>query len=295
MQIHNRNTNFRPRILAAWIVLGLVPAFAASEPQGVWDQSKQTGRTFYGPPKSIGAGSARVYVVVKDGRPVEIGAELTKDALEGLPTPDTVPAGHEHMAGRHVMQEYLLSLPKEAEVTPFKLIELDWNPQGHEPKGIYDQPHFDFHFYTVPQNVRDAIDPADPQFTQKAELLPDQQLVPVGYIVPRPVTAVPHMGVHWVNRTAGELNGKLFTQTFIRGSWNGHMIFYEPMVTKAFLDSKPNSSFPIALANCYDPAGYHPTTYNIRYDPSRRQYRISLSDFALRSCNVRGTSIASAQ
>jgi hypothetical protein len=68
---------------------------------------------------------------------------------------------------------------------------------------------------------------------------------------------VPRMGVHWVNREADELNGKVFTQTFIRGSCNGQMIFYEPMVTKAFLDSKPSLSRPIAPASCYAPAGYH--------------------------------------
>jgi Domain of unknown function (DUF5602) len=150
------------------------------------------------------------------GRPVEIGAELTEDALVGLPRAQKVPAAHSSMAGAHLMHEYLLDLPREADITPFTFIELDWNPQGHEPAGIYDRPHFDFHFYTITRAERDAIDPADRDFVRKAEHMPQPELVPAGYIVPQPVMPVPRMGVHWVNREADELNGKVFTQTFIR-------------------------------------------------------------------------------
>jgi hypothetical protein len=190
------------------------------------------------------------------------------------------------------MTEYLLELPEQASSTPFKFLELDWNPAGHEPPGIYDRPHFDFHFYTISQAERDAIDPADPHFVHKAEHLPRPELLPASYITPPPITAIPRMGVHWVSSHAEELHGKPFTQTFLHGSWNGRMIFFEPMITRAFLEGKPDVSFPISAAQCYEPAGLYPTTYSIRYDGKSRTYRVALKDFVTRGCNQPGTKVA---
>jgi hypothetical protein len=34
---------------------------------------------------------------------------------------------------------------------------LEWNPQGHPPSGIYEDPRFDFHFYLVPEAERLAF------------------------------------------------------------------------------------------------------------------------------------------
>lgn len=34
-----------------------------------------------------------------------------------------------------------------------------WNPHGHAPLGIYTEPHFDFHFYTVPPEAVASITP----------------------------------------------------------------------------------------------------------------------------------------
>jgi hypothetical protein len=240
--------------------------------------------TVFGPEKTMGAGAARSYLSVENGLPVEIGFELTENALHDLPAAP-------HHPGHHVMTEYILELPKEAQVTPFKFLELDWNPYGHEPDGIYNRPHFDFHFYTIAKEQRDAIDPADPDYMRKAENLPPAAEVPADYITPPPITPVPRMGVHWVSTNAEELNGKPFRQTFIRGSWNGRMIFYEPMITKAFLESRPDVTFPIAPANRYEPSGYHPTTYTVRYDSAQQVYRVSLGGFEYRSDDVLDTTL----
>jgi hypothetical protein len=37
---------------------------------------------------------------------------------------------------------------------------------------VYDLPHFDFHFYTVPVEVRNSILPSDPQYATKAANYP---------------------------------------------------------------------------------------------------------------------------
>ena len=58
--------------------------------------------------------------------------------------------------------------------------------------------------------------------------------------------AVPMMGVHWVDTTSPELQGVLgnpggyrpFTRTFIHSSWDGQVIFWEPLITRAHILSK---------------------------------------------------------
>src|SRR5687768_12247168 len=107
----------------------------------------------YGAPVAVGQGRARTYVVTQNGVPLEIGVALDERALATLPAPGT---GHHGAHGE--MHEYILQLPRQ-HGTPFKFVELDWNPGGHEPPGVYDTPHFDFHFYTIAKSERDAIDP----------------------------------------------------------------------------------------------------------------------------------------
>ncbi|HYW51615.1 MAG TPA: hypothetical protein VE861_13465, partial [Gemmatimonadaceae bacterium] len=194
----------------------------------------------YGAPLKVGEGRARSYVVVDPragNTPLEIGVALDARALEGLPMPAHHDAGagggHDHLGAT----EFLLPLPAQ-HGTQFKLIELNWNPAGHEPPGIYDIPHFDFHFYSITKDERDKIVPTDPDFMKKAANFPAADLANGGYMVlppaPAPVPAVPKMGVHWSNLAAPELqppgspNHAAFTHTFIFGSWDGDFIFAEP-------------------------------------------------------------------
>ena len=234
--------------------------------------ANKTGR-FFGEAVTVGNGNARAYINLQDGAPTELGVVLTEAAMNNLP------ANGNHGGGDHVnMTEYLLALPKEAAITPFRTVELDWNPGGHEPPGIYDLPHFDFHFYTISLNERNAIDPADPQFNEKAARLLAPQYTPAMYIAPAPV-AVPRMGVHWVDPTSPELNGQTFTSTFIYGSYDSKLIFFEPMITREFIISRPQFSAEIRQPQQYEQAGWYPTRYTVRWDEADREYRISLTDF----------------
>jgi hypothetical protein len=75
--------------------------------------------------------------------------------------------------------------------------------------------------------------------------VPAPELVPAGYT--KLPGAVPLMGAHWVDPTSPELNGELFTTTFLYGSWDGKPTFAEPMVTKAFMETKPDVRAPVAV------------------------------------------------
>lgn len=300
---HRQNLTMRTR---QFIPLLIPLMFAACESENINEVATSSARVpgdidgavrRYGAPLKVGEGRGRSYVVVNPrdrNTPLEIGVALDAAALQGLPMPvphaaGTAAAGDEHA---HLgATELLLPLPAN-HGTQYKLIELNWNPAGHEPPGIYDIPHFDFHFYSITKDARDAIVPTDPEFITKAARFPAADLVPAGFMVlpptPAPVPAVPRMGVHWSNLAAPELQPPgsptraAFTQTFIFGSWNGDFIFAEPMITRDYLLTKPNVTIPIAPAARYIAGTYAPTAYRITYDAARREYRIALSGLTKR-------------
>jgi hypothetical protein len=158
---------------------------------------------------------------------------------------------------------------------------LNWNPGGHEPPGVYDTPHFDFHFYVIGDAERRAIDPADPDYRRKAERKPPAELIPERYVMPAPL-AFARMGVHWVDTTAAELQGRPFTATFIYGSWDGRVIFAEPMVAKAYLEARPRFSAALPAPPRGRAAGYYPEGYSVRWDAATREYRITLTGLSPR-------------
>ncbi len=91
------------------------------------------------------------------------------------------------------------------------------------------------------------------------------------------------MGVHWVDSVAGELNGRPFDQTLLYGFTGGKMIFVEPMITKAFLESRPNFSAAVKLPQAFQRAGRYPHRDGIRYDAAARVYRISMDELTAHS------------
>lgn len=264
-----------PALLCAAAMLPL----AACAPAPDADAAVAGADVLYGPAVAVGGGTARSYVVLAANAPTEMGVALSEAALADLPT-GKEPGGIVMPDGL-VMYEHVLAMP-EGNPTPYRHILLDWNPGGHEPPGVYDLPHFDFHFYTTTEAERRAIDPSDPEFQAKAERFPAAGYLPSGYITPRPVVAVPGMGVHWVDADAPELNGETFTQTFIYGTWDGQTTFVEPMITRAFLEGKPDFRAPVAAPERYPSAGYYPRAYRIYWDEGAREYRVSLADFEWR-------------
>ncbi len=286
-----RLASLAPLALAACSDNPTADAPTSSRPDRVPAEAAGTFR-HYGAALTVGAGKARAYVVLDErasNRPLEVGVALDAAALESLPVPvaPQPDGGHNH-ANSH---EYLLTLPN-GHGTPYQFITLDWNAAGHEPPGIYDVPHFDFHFYTISQAERNAIDPADPQFGAKAARFPASAYVPPRYMVlpppPAPVSAVPRMGVHWLDVASPELqaptspNHKAFTHTFIHGSWDGHFVFEEPMITRAFLLTKPDLTVPLPQSAQVEKPGYYPTNYRITYDATAREYRIALGSLVKR-------------
>lgn len=219
--------------------------------------------TTWGDADSLGDGICRSFVTTNPGgKPVFVGAYFTAAELQGLP------GGTDH---HHVN----LSLPDAngpENPTPYRFLEYDWNPAGHPPPGIYDVPHFDWHFYTLPEDEVEEIG-----FSPAPTLLPDEQRPP-GYVPDRVV--VPEMGLHWFDATAPEWNGESFTHTFIYGSFEGDLHFGEPMVTKAFLEAEYEEvRTTVATPEAFPEAGWYPTEYVIRYLGKKDAYTVTLESF----------------
>ena len=301
-------TRFRsPSLLSAMVALATFAAPAAARAQDLAVTDIRPGKAKvtssaarrYGAPTALGEGTVRTYVLMNDrgDTPVEIGVALDERALDGLPT-----RGSGHHGGHEMPHTFLLDLPADA-VAPFRFVELNWNPNGHEPDGVYqDVPHFDFHFYTISKAERETIVPSDPSFTDRANDIPTGDYVPefnaaLGPPGAKPAAiAVPMMGVHWVDvRSAGlqKLLGKPdawqpFTATFIHGSWACRYIFWEPMITRAHIVAKKTTSdesvrdqlIPIPTPKRYHVPGYYPNAYRITWDPQAREYRIALTGLA---------------
>lgn len=263
----------RKAALVAYVTMGLV----ACTSQGETAESRQI---LYGEAAGLGSGTVRTYVAMDGNTPAEVGIAMSAASLEGLAADGA--HGGVVMPDGHSTFELVLGMP-EGNVTPFQHVVVDWNPGGHEPPGTYDLPHFDFHFYTITPHERHAIDPADPEFMSKGLREPEATHVPVGYVLPD-LPPIPFMGTHWVDPTSPELQEQpaTFTHTFIYGSWDGRLIFAEPMITKSFLESRPAVRVPVGVAQRYDPAGYYPASYEIRWDEASAEYRVALADLVWR-------------
>jgi hypothetical protein len=255
----------------------------------------------YAAPVKLGNGEARSYVLFDvTGAPTEIGVAFSARALEGLPV-----AGSGHHGTAMMTHEFIVALP-DGHKTPFTFLELNWNPMGHEPDGVYqDVPHFDFHFYTIPKAQRDSIVPTNPDFAKNANDIPAGDFVPpfnvpLGPPGAQPAQlAVPMMGVHWSDVRSAELQKLLgkpeafkpFTATFIHGSWKGQFHFWEPMITRAHMVAKSTTDdpavrdqvIPISTPARYKVPGYYPSAYRIMWDADAQEYRVSLTQLSLRN------------
>lgn len=254
-------TRLSPLLILAGACIPLMvgPALAASK-----------SATYEGQTVHIGRGIARTVVRTDaNGKLSSISVVFTPGMLDGLPKADK---------NADPDFPYLLAMPKKGPKTVVDHVVINWESQGHPPPKVYDVPHFDFHFYLVSYEeqmkvaFKDLKDSGDPSQQPAAELLP------AGYVVP-PGTAVSRMGVHGIDRAAHEFHNHSFDATFIYGYHNKQQTFIEPMVSLAFLKSKPSFSAPVTRPASYTKPGEYPSAYSVKYDTATKRYEVMLSDF----------------
>ena len=267
----------------------------------VADAAQPRMHTDYGLPSFLGEGTVTAFMWTNpNGKPKAIGVEISGDAFIDMPTaPSDGRWDIVDMDGNVVWHccghELSLDMPVSAAGTPFQHIVVNYNPQGHVPPGVYDLPHFDVHFYMIPEATRLSIG---------APAAEDRCLVPGpgGVMEPVPLTCddyqraiapvpsdtqppdhvsvgavEPAMGNHLLDLSSPEFTGGIFSHTWIFGTWDGALHFFEPMITTDFLLGLTGKQcFSYAMPEAMPARGMYPTKYCMRYDLSRDVYQITL-------------------
>ncbi|MBI5833494.1 MAG: hypothetical protein HZB16_14440 [Armatimonadetes bacterium] len=151
--------------------------------------------------------------------------------------------------------------------------EIHWNMHGHPPN-VFAVPHFDFHFYTIPEHHVMAITPADTH-------VPAANRVPAGYSNADSVQAyqaqiVPQMGFH--SLLLADL-GKPFTATMVLGYYGGSLIFIEPMITQEHLLMRQSFTMDVAVPPVFGRSTLYPTRFVATYDPGADAYQMLFDSF----------------
>jgi len=235
---------------------------------------------FKGPQVALGYGKVRSWLSVDaNGLPSEIGIEITPDAFKNLAMDNskTLPPDHETIV--------VPLQVKATQLTPFDHVGINWNPNGHEPPGVFDVPHFDIHFYMISVEEQMAIPAWSPETDAEFNNYPPTGYMPADYFTPPgPATAEPQMGKHWLPVDLGAYLP--FSKIMIYGSYDGKITFVEPMITLDYLLSNPTFSDNYSQPQFFEKAGYYPTKYNIYQDSMTGNTNITLSDFVARSATT---------
>jgi hypothetical protein len=259
-----------------WLGVLAITLFSLSCNKSLEDYFNPDGisdHVYWGPIVKMGNGSIRSFFRVgPTGVPLKLGIQMNDAALEGLPQD---PTDFEH-------NMFMLTIPQKAkDLTAFDHIMVDWTPQGHPPFEAYAKPHFDIHFYKMSHSEVMAIPPYTPETAGLHDKLPPQGSIPTSFMPTE--GGVPAMGKHWLDKNAPEFNGGTFTKTFIYGSYNGQVNFYEPMVTHEHLSSGVESSTAFDQPLFFAPdETYYPTKYEITRDAGRKFHAVALTDFKWR-------------
>jgi hypothetical protein len=256
--------------------------------------------TRLGKEQKLGEGTLRSYVTADSrGVPTAVGVTFSRSALQGLPSKmNTTSRCHDidgnGTHGRHeCIGDYELILEVPADVAkeidiPFKWIMVNWNPEGHQAPAppVLAEPHFDFHFFAWDRERIEAIAPGKcgefvdcEDFKRGSKPLPPEYLPPghidVGAVVPR-------MGNHLLDSRSPELQDPpaRFTRTFIYGAYDGELIFWEPMITRDFINATTNECFEIRQPQKVRRSGHYPAAYCVRYDAATQKHTVSLEKFS---------------
>jgi hypothetical protein len=284
-----------------WTIVGALAAAAVTCTAA--DAVASEGKLIATKPQKLGNGWARAYVALDaDGAPLALGVSLDKDALEGLPKePDPTSRCFDRNGNGKIERDecvgdyaftFMIPDGEAAQaVAPFKWVALNWNPHGHTSPAPppWAAPHFDFHFYIATREAVKSLRPGScGELIDCDDFKKATRPVPAKYVHPDHIdvgAAVPDMGNHLINSKSPELvkDGPAFTHTFIFGAYDGRITFLEPMVTRAYIASKPSMCEPINQPQAWEVGGSYPTKYCVRHLDRDGSYTISIEGFVRRA------------
>ena len=291
---------YRFTMLAVITMLGVTVLGAAgcSSEHGDTSPSRMVGWQL-----KVGGGTVSSYAeVASGGAPAAIGVVWSSSALDGLPSDSDEHRCFGRTKGGAIdadtkcqhTHEFVIPLPdgvaRRTDI-PFKWVLLNWNPAGHIPPGVYDVPHFDVHFEMGPIADAFAIEagPCGPELVRCDQFQTARKPLPPNYMAPDYVdveAVVPVMGNHLIDTTGPEFRKEPFTRSWIYGVYDGKVIFYEAMVTRAYMLSKPNGCLPIKAPKAVAASGLYPTEYCVRHNATTGEYSVSMEKFSHRDASA---------
>ncbi len=302
-------TFYGKAIMARWqsarlVLLGASALVVLSGCASLGKSTDEATNRILGWRSDLGKGTVSSYAEFDaSGTPRALGVAFSASALDGLPTAGS---DRHHCFDRNkdgvvdlateCLNQYELVIPlpdavaRRADI-PFKWVLLNWNPVGHIPPGVYDVPHFDVHFYMEPIANVFAIEsgPCGPEFIRCDQFEVARRPLPANYMHPdfKDVeAAVPAMGNHLIDLTGPEFNKQPFTRAWVYGAYDGKVTFYEEMVTRAFLLSKPSTCFPIKSPSAVGRSGFYPTLSCLRHDARTGEDTVSMETFVFREAQA---------
>ena len=102
--------------------------------------------------------------------------------------------------------------------------------------------------------------------------------MPAGYVM-APGTEIPMMGAHWVDVKAPELNGQPFTTTMIYGTYDGRVVFLEPMVAMSFIEEGKDFEGVVPLPEKVTKRGWYPTKWWMTVDKANDSVSFAIGAF----------------
>lgn len=251
--------------------------------------------------QALGDGDVRVYGFVLGKYPVGMGFTFDARVFNNAPTAPSdgrwdILTEEGDIAWLCCGHELDFDAPTNiAAVTNFKHFVMNWNPHGHPPPHVYTVPHFDFHFYTQSRLDRTSIQPpaAEDMCNDNsygievvpldcAQLDKAMQPLPADQQPPSHTTVgavEPGMGNHMVDLSSPEFSGQDFDHTFIFGTWEGNLTFWEPMISVDYLSSVRRSCHNIDNPTAAPEAGWYPGRYCISYSRIFQTYNITMTKF----------------
>jgi len=291
---------FHPSVLLTALCLSIVLTLASCNQPAPPASSQAGGGRIEGAYAESGAGRISTYAeMTPGGAPKAIGVSFSSAFMNAPPASHSdqhrcADRNKDGVISRpdecNMWHEWVIPLPSDVSKrsdVPFKWVLINWNPMGHVPPGVYDVPHFDVHYYTEPIENVFSIEPGPcgPEFVRCDQFALGKKPVPsnyypAGYI---DVDAVaPAMGNHLIDPTGPEFNGQRFTHSWVFGIYGGRITFYEQMLSRDYILSKPGKCEPVKTAPAVERPGYYPTVACVRFNAALDAYDISMEDFVLR-------------
>lgn len=173
----------------------------------------------------------------------------------------------------------------------FRFVRFEYLPNGHVPEGIYDVPHFDFHFFMLDEQTVEAIEPHPAQYTIPKAQMPKNHIRPPladtdGDGEPDTPLVEKRRGEPITDPSFSEYQeGGEFTHTHLYGGYDpdgdgtGRLTLLEPMITTDFVDQLDTLlEVELQTPSAYFTADEYPMSYVMQPVSDGGLY-VSLNDF----------------